>query len=70
MSCLASFVLRGKGQPYHLGVSLHGATGGRTRLVPVGVRWPLADLKDACRTCAELTGRRIFFAWTLIAGDE
>lgn len=58
-----------EGQPYHLGVSLHGATDEeRTRLVPVGVRWPLADLKDACRTYAELTGRRIFFAWTLIAG--
>jgi 23S rRNA (adenine2503-C2)-methyltransferase len=58
-----------EGQPYHLGVSLHGTTDEeRTRLVPVGARWPLAALKDACRTYADMAGRRIFFAWTLIAG--
>lgn len=56
-------------QPYHLGVSLHGSTEEeRARLVPVGARWPLADLIEACRTYGRATGRRVFFSWTLIAG--
>lgn len=56
-------------RPYHLAVSLHGATDAvRNALVPIGLRWPLADLLAACRTYAEQTGRKIFFEWTLIAG--
>lgn len=56
-------------QPYHLGVSLHGSTEEeRARLVPVSARWPLADLIEACRLYGEATGRRVFFAWTLIDG--
>jgi len=56
-------------QPYHLGVSLHGSTEDeRARLVPVSQRWPLAELIEACRTYARTTGRRVFFAWTLVAG--
>ena len=54
-------------QPYHLAVSLHGATEAeRGALVPVSRRWPLADLIAACRTYAASTRRRIFFEWTLI----
>jgi 23S rRNA (adenine2503-C2)-methyltransferase len=54
-------------QPYHLGVSLHGSTDDeRARLVPVNARWPLEALVDACRTYSTATGRRVFFAWTLI----
>jgi 23S rRNA (adenine2503-C2)-methyltransferase len=56
-------------RPYHLGVSLHGSTEDeRARLVPVSARWPLADLIDACRLYGTKTGRRIFFAWTLVEG--
>ena len=56
-------------QPYHLGVSLHGSTEDeRARLVPVSGRWPLSDLIEACRTYGRVTGRRVFFSWTLIAG--
>ena len=56
-------------QPYHLAVSLHGATEfERAALVPVSRRWPLAELITACRTYTERTGRRIFFEWTLIEG--
>jgi 23S rRNA (adenine2503-C2)-methyltransferase len=56
-------------RPYHLAVSLHGATEAeRSPLVPVSARWPLAELMDACRTYFAQTGRRIFFEWTLIAG--
>lgn len=56
-------------RPYNLAVSLHGATPGqRAALVPVSNRWPLDELLDACRIYAAKTGRKIFFAWTLIAG--
>jgi len=56
-----------EGQPYNLGVSLHGCTESeRAALVPVSARWPLDDLIAACRTYAARTGRKIFFAWTLI----
>jgi len=58
-------------RPYHLAVSLHGATEEeRSALVPASRRWPLAELIAACRTYASCTGRRIFFEWTLIAGKN
>ncbi len=56
-------------RPYHLAVSLHGATEEeRSALVPASRRWPLTELMAACRTYFAQTGRRIFFEWTLIAG--
>jgi 23S rRNA (adenine2503-C2)-methyltransferase len=56
-------------QPYSLAVSLHAATQEeRAALVPSARRWPLDELMDACREYGRLTGRRIFFEWTLIAG--
>jgi 23S rRNA (adenine2503-C2)-methyltransferase len=58
-------------RPYHLAVSLHGATEAeRAALVPASQRWPLAELMAACRTYFAQTGRRIFFEWTLIAGTN
>jgi 23S rRNA (adenine2503-C2)-methyltransferase len=58
-------------RPFHLAVSLHGATeADRSALVPASQRWPLAELISACRTYGEKTGRRIFFEWTLIAGTN
>lgn len=58
-------------RPYHLAVSLHGATEeDRGALVPVSRRWSLASLIEACRFYTERTGRRIFFEWTLIAGKN
>lgn len=58
-----------EGRPYNLAVSLHGSTEAeRAALIPANQRWPLAELITACRTYNEKTGRRIFFAWTLIAG--
>ncbi len=58
-------------RPYHLAVSLHGATEEeRSALVPASRRWPLAELMEACRTYFAQTGRRIFFEWTLIAGTN
>jgi 23S rRNA (adenine2503-C2)-methyltransferase len=56
-------------RPYHLAVSLHGATEeDRSALVPASRRWPLRELMAACRVYSAQTGRRIFFEWTLIAG--
>ncbi|HSG19124.1 MAG TPA: 23S rRNA (adenine(2503)-C2)-methyltransferase, partial [Anaerolineae bacterium] len=40
----------------------------RTALVPVGRRWPLANIIDACRYYIAKRGRRVFFEWALIAG--
>ena len=58
-------------RPYGLAVSLHGASEEeRAALVPVSRRWPLAELIAACREYGRVTGRRIFFEWTLIAGKN
>jgi 23S rRNA (adenine2503-C2)-methyltransferase len=58
-------------QPYRLAVSLHGSTEEeRAALVPASKRWSLAMLMEACRTYAAVTGRKIFFEWTLIAGKN
>ncbi len=55
-------------RPYHLAVSLHGATEEeRSALVPASRRWPLSELMAACHSYFVQTGRRIFFEWTLIA---
>ncbi|GAA5128123.1 23S rRNA (adenine(2503)-C(2))-methyltransferase RlmN [Luteolibacter yonseiensis] len=60
-----------EGQPYRLAVSLHGSTEEeRSALVPASKRWSLAMLVDACRKYGEITGKRIFFGWTLIAGKN
>jgi 23S rRNA (adenine2503-C2)-methyltransferase len=56
-------------RPYNLAVSLHAATDEeRSAIVPANQRWPLPELLAACRRYNEQTGRRIFFAWTLIHG--
>ncbi len=58
-------------QPYRLAVSLHGSTEEeRSALVPASKRWSLAMLMDACRKYGEVSGKRIFFEWTLIAGKN
>lgn len=60
-----------EGRPYNLAVSLHGSTEEeRSSLIPVSKRWSLEALIDACRQYGAITGRRIFFGWTLIAGKN
>ncbi len=55
----------------HLAVSLHAATQEeRAALVPAARKWPLDELMAACCTYSELTGRRIFYEWTLIEGKN
>ena len=52
-----------------LAVSLHGATDAeRNAVVPMGRKWGLAELMDACREYCAKRQRRIFFEWALIAG--
>lgn len=58
-------------RPLHLAVSLHAAVQAeRAALVPVAKKWPLDELMAACRTYSERTGRRIFYEWTLIEGQN
>jgi len=63
--------LANEGHAYRLAVSLHGSTEQeRAALVPASKKWSLAELMAACRSYGEVTGKRIFFEWTLIAGKN
>ncbi len=58
-------------RPYLLAVSLHGASEEeRSALVPASKRWSLSELIETCRDYGRLTGKRIFFEWTLIEGKN
>jgi len=58
-------------RPYRLAVSLHGSTEEeRSALVPTSKKWNLEQLIESCRTYCKNTGNRIFFEWTLIAGQN
>ena len=58
-------------RPYRLAVSLHGSTEAeRSALVPTSKKWNLESLIAACRNYCKITGKRIFFEWTLIAGKN
>ena len=53
-----------------LAVSLHAANDSdRSALLPVGRKWPLEELVDACWSYVRATRRRITFEWALIAGE-
>lgn len=63
--------LANENRPVSLAVSLHAATQAeRAALVPAARKWPLAELIDACRTYSAVTGRKIFYEWTLIEGTN
>jgi len=58
-------------RPYRLAVSLHGSSEEeRAALVPISAKWSLSSLIEACRQYGMMTGKRIFFEWTLIAGKN
>jgi 23S rRNA (adenine2503-C2)-methyltransferase len=58
-------------RPFNLAISLHAASDNkRNQLVPVGRKWPMSDLIDACRYYTDKTNRRIFFEWALIDGEN
>ncbi len=63
--------LADENRPFHLAVSLHAATDEkRSALVPPARKWPLADLIEACRYYVTRQGKRIFFEWALISGEN
>jgi 23S rRNA (adenine2503-C2)-methyltransferase len=54
-----------------LAISLHAANDeARSRLMPVNRRWPIAELLAAADRYVELTGRRVSYEYTLIAGSN
>ena len=58
-------------RPVSLAVSLHAATQeDRAKLVPAAAAWPLDQLMEACRYYTARLGRRIFFEWTLVEGQN
>ncbi len=58
-------------RPYSLAVSLHAATqDARAALLPAARTWPLDELLAACRYYTRQLDRRVFFEWTLIAGQN
>ena len=58
-------------RPVRLAVSLHAATDAeRQALVPLAKRYSLQELINACRYYSQKRRRRIFFEWTLIAGEN
>jgi len=55
----------------NLAVSLHAATqAGRAALVPAARAWTLDELMAACWDYVRTLDQRIFFEWTLIAGEN
>jgi 23S rRNA (adenine2503-C2)-methyltransferase len=58
-----------EGLPVTLAVSLHAPDDeARDQLVPLNARWKVAELLDAARSYAEVTGRRVSIEYALI-GD-
>ena len=57
------------GPQFTLAVSLHAARDAlRDVLVPLNRRWPVAEVVDAARDHAKVTGRRITYEATMIGG--
>lgn len=53
-----------------LAVSLHQTTDEkRNALMPINLRYPIAELLDACRYYTQMTHRRISFEWALIRDE-
>ncbi len=60
-----------EGLQVKLAISLHAATDVERRaLLPINIRWPLAELMAACQYYIEKTGRRVTFEWALIHGEN
>ncbi len=61
--------LADRGRPWNLALSLH-APGDRerSRLIPPGHRYPLAEIVEACAYYREKTNRMVTFEYTLLRG--
>ena len=62
----------GRAYPHvRLAVSLHASTDERREaMIPINRRWPIVCILDACRDYTEITGRKIFFEYVLIEGEN
>jgi 23S rRNA (adenine2503-C2)-methyltransferase len=61
--------LAGEGLQLNLSISLHGATDEvRSQLVPVNRTHPLAEVMEAARHYARVTGRKVSFEYTVVPG--
>lgn len=59
--------LAGEGLQVNLAVSLHAPDDAlRGKLVPLGERWPIADVLSAADHYAEVTGRRVSYEYVLL----
>lgn len=55
------------GRPFNLAVSLHAVDDEtRSKLIPEQCRYPIAEILEACRKCAQATGRMPTFEYTLV----
>ena len=63
--------LADEGIQVNLAVSLHAADDAtRSETVPINRRYPLSQLIGACHQYVEITGRRIFFEYVLLRGQN
>jgi 23S rRNA (adenine2503-C2)-methyltransferase len=63
--------LADEARPFSLAVSLHAANQDqRAAMIPAARAWPLDMLMEACRYYAARLGRKIFFEWTLVDGQN
>eukprot|EP00931_Biecheleriopsis_adriatica_P047071 TRINITY_DN27107_c0_g1_i1.p1 TRINITY_DN27107_c0_g1~~TRINITY_DN27107_c0_g1_i1.p1 ORF type:complete len:700 (+),score=129.87 TRINITY_DN27107_c0_g1_i1:48-2147(+) len=57
--------------PVTLAISLHAATDEeRSALLPMNRRYPIKSVMEAAHDYFQVTGRRVSFEWTLIAGQN
>ena len=60
-----------EGMQIGLALSLNATTNAlRNRLMPINRRYPIADLLDAARAYAEVTGRWVTFEYVLLQGEN
>ncbi|MFR1983566.1 MAG: 23S rRNA (adenine(2503)-C(2))-methyltransferase RlmN [Christensenellaceae bacterium] len=65
------YALANEGIPVNLTVSLHATDDGeRRRVMPVAKAYPIAEILKACAYYFERTGRRYYFEYTLIEGEN
>ncbi|MGI9538750.1 MAG: 23S rRNA (adenine(2503)-C(2))-methyltransferase RlmN, partial [Miltoncostaeaceae bacterium] len=61
--------LTAEGAPARLAISLHAADDDtRSELMPINVRYPIANLLAECRRYCDTTGRRVFVEYLLLDG--
>ncbi len=65
------YELASEGIPLNLTVSLHATTDtDRARVMPIAKRYTIAEILKACEHYFEKTGRRYYFEYTLIDGEN